>query len=97
VKKTNIYFKKRSKNSHMLAVYGLRNCTILAIFGPRIRNQKSPEWCSFWGHKLPGNGYFWHHKLPKRFSFISGAINYQKGPFFGAINCQNGQQILYAK
>ena len=95
VEKKNIYFKKRSRNSHMLAVSGPRNCTILAISGPRIRNQKSPEWCSFWGHKLPGNGYFWRHKLPKRLSFISGAINCQNGPVSGAINCQNGRQILY--
>ena len=81
----------------MLAVSGPRNCTILAISGPRIRNQKSPEWCSFWGHKLPGNGYFWRHKLPKRFSFISGAINCQNGPVSGAINCQNGRRILYGQ
>ena len=79
----------------MLSVSGPRNCTFLAISGPRIRNQKSPEWCTFWGHKLPGNGYFWCHKLPKRFSFVSGAINCQNGAVSGAINCQNGRQNLY--
>ena len=79
----------------MPAVSGPRNCTILAISGPRIRNQKSPEWCSFWAHKLPEYGYFWSHKLPKRFLFVSGAINCQNGAVSGAINGQNGRQILY--
>jgi hypothetical protein len=56
------------------------------FLAPKTRNQKSPEWCTFW-----------RHKLPKRFLFISGAINCQNGAVSGAINCQNGQQILYAQ
>ena len=76
----------------MSALSGPINCTILAIYGPQ---QKSPKWCSFWGHKLPGNGNFWCQKQPKRSLFISGAINCQNGPVYGAINCKKGRQNLY--
>ena len=50
VEKKNRSFKTRSRNSHMPAVSGPRTCTGLEISGPRIWDQKWPEWCSFWGH-----------------------------------------------
>ena len=40
---------------------------------------------------------FWSHKLPKWPAPISGAINCQNGAVYGAINRQNGRQILYGK
>jgi hypothetical protein len=79
--KNNVYFKKRSRNSHMLAVSDPRNCTILAISGPEVgtRNHQNRALSGAINcQEMAISGaincqkvliYFWRHKLPKWSSF----------------------------
>ena len=70
--------------SIILAVYGARTCTLLALYGSMKLHHygdfwfkkwiwfwvpKSPKWCRPCGHKLPGYGHFWIFCLRSFFLF----------------------------